>query len=135
MKNIDDSIRKKIKMLHKENISYYDSDMKEQLIEEKDIAMILLQSLENNEFVVYYQPKVDSRTQTIVAAQALISRNHEELGFVSPGEFIPIAENTGMIIDIGKFVIEESFKKCKELYSMSSAKFTMAINKIGSAHF
>ena len=98
--------RKKIKIQHKENIAYYDADMKEQLIEEKDIAMILLQSLENEEFLVYYQPKVDSRTQTIVAAEALIRWNHPVKGLISPAKFIPIAEKTHDIIKIDRWVFQ-----------------------------
>lgn len=98
--------RKKIKMLHKENISYYDAEIKEQLIEEKDIAMILLQSLENEEFVVYYQPKVDSRTQTIVAAEALIRWNHPTKGLISPVKFIPIAEKTHDIVKLDRWVFK-----------------------------
>lgn len=70
-------------------------------------------ALSNNELEVYYQPKIDLRTKRVVGVEALIRWNHPQLGMVSPMEFIPIAEESGLIIPIGKWIIKESCMQVK----------------------
>lgn len=65
----------------------------------------LYRALEKNEFELYYQPQVNCNTNEIVGLEALIRWNHAELGMVYPGEFIPIAEQNGLIISIGEWVM------------------------------
>ena len=64
----------------------------------------LRKALELNQFELYYQPKICATTNQIVGAEALIRWNHPEWGMVSPGEFIPLAEETGIILEIGKWI-------------------------------
>ena len=64
----------------------------------------LRKALELNQLELYYQPKICAITNQIIGAEALIRWNHPEWGIVSPGEFIPIAEETGMILEIGKWI-------------------------------
>ncbi len=66
-----------------------------------------------NEFIVYYQPIVDVKTNKCIACEALIRWNSSGLGFVCPGEFIPLAEYMGLIVSIGNYVLEEVCKQCK----------------------
>lgn len=68
----------------------------------------MLEALEKEEFELYYQPLVDTQTGTILGAEALIRWNHQEWGMISPGEFIPIAEENQLICEISDWVIKEA---------------------------
>ena len=68
-------------------------------------------ALENKEFELYYQPQVNIQTGELVGAEALIRWNHPELGFISPVEFIPIAEETGFIHDLGEWIFHEAMQE------------------------
>ena len=92
----------------------------------------LRKALDNSEFKVVYQPQVDAKTHKIRAAEALlrwVPKDSDEIGnFVSPGEFIPILEETGMILDVGRFVMEESIKMLSTLSQMGVNSFMIAVN-------
>lgn len=73
----------------------------------------LRHALVRNEFVLYYQPKIDLRTNKITGAEALIRWKHPKRGVISPDEFIPLAERTGLIKPITNWVIETAIRQCK----------------------
>lgn len=82
---------------------------------------LMKRAIKNKEFNLRYQPQFNPISNELVGVEALIRWNNEELGFVSPAKFIPLAERTGMIIDIGNWVLEEGFlqvKKWKEKYNI-----------------
>lgn len=83
---------------------------------EKDLR----NALSRNEFCMYFQPKVDVFTNKIVGAEALIRWNHKEWGLVSPQEFIPLAEETGLIIEIGNWVVRNV---CEQLRSWKENRY------------
>jgi diguanylate cyclase (GGDEF)-like protein/PAS domain S-box-containing protein len=70
--------------------------------------------IENNEFCVYYQPIMDILQNKLIGFEALVRWDHPSFGLISPADFIPLAEETGMIIQLGKHVILESCKQCRE---------------------
>lgn len=74
----------------------------------------LHKALENKRFSLHYQPRVDNLDATIVGAEALLRWQHPERGMVSPAEFIPVLETSGLIVDVGLWVIEESIRQVKE---------------------
>lgn len=91
-------------------------------------------AIETKDFELYFQPKVSIRDNKIVGIEALVRWKNEKLGFVSPNEFIPFAEETGLIIPISEIIIE---KACEELRKLRNAGFydlTIALN-ISSIHF
>ncbi|MFY2155820.1 EAL domain-containing protein [Cytobacillus firmus] len=71
-------------------------------------------ALQDDEFFLEYQPRVDTKTRRLVSAEALLRWNHPEWGRVSPLEFIPVAEETGLIVNIGEYVIR---KVCRQIHS------------------
>ncbi|MDR7079505.1 diguanylate cyclase (GGDEF)-like protein/PAS domain S-box-containing protein [Neobacillus niacini] len=92
----------------------------------------LRKALELNQLELYYQPQYSVGTQQIIGAEALIRWNHPEWGLVSPGEFIPIAEETGMIIEIGKWIKETACFQNKAWQDAGLPAIPISINL--SAH-
>jgi diguanylate cyclase (GGDEF)-like protein/PAS domain S-box-containing protein len=78
----------------------------------------LRKAIRNNEFIAHFQPRVNSSTGKVVSAEALIRWNHPKLGLVSPGEFIPLAEEAGLIIPIGKWMKK---RVCEQLVAWQEA--------------
>jgi diguanylate cyclase (GGDEF)-like protein len=90
----------------------------------------LRRALDREEFCVYYQPIVELRTGHLAGFEALIRWNHPERGFVNPGDFIPLAEETGLIVPIGKWILKRS---CQQLakwqwQSSSNRNLFMSVN-------
>ena len=79
--------------------------------ERRQLEVALRKSLGRNEMVLHYQPVVDARTESVVSFEALVRWNSAEHGFVSPGKFIPLAEDTRLIVPIGQWVMR---KACEE---------------------
>ncbi len=96
------------------NYEFHDEDKDDDALRSLDISNQLRKGLSNNELVLYYQPKVDCKTGRINAAEALIRWNHPEQGFLAPGSFINIAEESGLIVPIGYHIIDIACQQCKE---------------------
>ncbi|ADQ85810.1 diguanylate cyclase/phosphodiesterase with PAS/PAC sensor(s) [Methylovorus sp. MP688] len=82
-----------------------------------------------NQFTVYFQPIVDLSSQRIYKAEALIRWQHPELGFISPAEFIPLAEETGLIHEIGDWVFQQSAQLVKQCIPIVGDDFQVSVNK------
>lgn len=91
---------------------------------EKDLS----EALNKNEMYLVFQPKISTDNEEMVGLEALIRWKHLEKGFISPVEFIPIAEYTKTIIPIGRFVFDEACKKCRELLDMGYDNFKISVN-------
>lgn len=108
----------KAKERGKNRFSFYSTKFSEYLQHRMNMIQALKSAIKNqNEFVLYYQPKISIKSQKNVGVEALIRWNSPELGFVRPDEFISIAEDTHMIIDIGTWVIKQAcsdFMQLKE---------------------
>ncbi|MGE7621514.1 sensor domain-containing protein [Viridibacillus sp. NPDC096237] len=94
----------------------------------------LRKAIENDSFELHYQPKVSVTTGAIVGVEALVRWQNEKLGFVSPGEFIPYAEETGLIIPISECIINRACQDYVKLKSQNVKNMPIALN-ISSIHF
>jgi len=104
-------------------------EMGDVVMKRVEIDSKLRRALENGDFYLQYQPLMDSRTQTIVGAEALIRWQDEELGLVSPEEFVPLAEESGLIVEIGDWVLDTALADVKKWRnSTEQDDFYVAIN-------
>ena len=85
-------------------------------------------ALERDEFEIYYQPLFDVKTHKIVGAEALLRWHNDSLGKVGPDEFIPIAEHSGLIVPIGKYVIEQALQFLSEWQNLEQQTFSISVN-------
>ena len=105
--------RKSAKDIHHSTYMIFDESMKSRITRQKEIEDVMREALENNEFVVYFQPKFSLLKGQIVGAEALVRWNRPGYGIVPPDEFIPIFEDNGFIIDLDFYVLEVVCKKLR----------------------
>jgi diguanylate cyclase (GGDEF)-like protein/PAS domain S-box-containing protein len=107
---------------------FYSEEMNQRAKEHLRIESELRQALSNNELMLYYQPKVSLRSGRIVGAEALLRWKHPVRGLVSPGVFIPVAEETGLILDLGTWVLEEACRQVREWKDANLIMPPIAVN-------
>lgn len=107
---------------------FYDREMGKKLARNVRIESRLRQALENEEIELHFQPKVDIVSERCVGMEALLRWNDEELGPVSPAEFIPLAEQTGVILPLGEWVIEQALRHIVDWQEQGICVPPIAIN-------
>jgi diguanylate cyclase (GGDEF)-like protein len=111
-----------------DNYQFYTADMNAKAMKRLTLENRLRRALERSEFEVYYQPVLDTNTRKIVGMEALIRWQHPELGFVQPADFIPLAEDTGMIVPIGEWVLRTACTQSKSWQAAGFAPLSLAVN-------
>jgi diguanylate cyclase (GGDEF)-like protein len=112
----------------KNNYLYYSSDMAEAGMDRLKLETDLRKAIELDQLVLHYQPQVDTVTGCVVGAEALIRWNHPEQGLVPPFKFIPLAEEMGMIGDLGEWVLRRACLQMKELEQLGLHLPKIAVN-------
>lgn len=101
---------------------FYSEEMNQRAKEHLRIESELRQAIANDELLLFYQPKVSLRSGRIVGAEALLRWRHPERGLVAPGVFIPVAEESGLILDLGAWVLEQA---CRQISAWRDAGLAM----------
>lgn len=112
----------------KNDFRFFSNDMKTQSIERLMLETNLRKGLERDEFVLQYQPKIDLRTGQITGVEALLRWNQPDIGMLPPNSFIPLAEETGLIVPIGRWVLKTACEQHMAWQRAGLPAVCMAIN-------
>ncbi|MBR0702373.1 GAF domain-containing protein [Bradyrhizobium diazoefficiens] len=112
----------------KNGYRFFSKEVKTQSIERLSLESALRRALERGQFSLNYQPKVEMETGQITGVEALLRWNHPELGNVSPAQFIPLAEETGLIVPIGRWVLNEACAQAMAWQRRGLLPLSMAVN-------
>jgi len=116
------------KALGKNNCQFYSAELNQIVHQHLMLEASLSRAIRNDEMVLGYQPKVDLRSGKVVGAEALVRWRHPEHGLISPDDFIPVAEETGLIVPLGEWVIAEACGALKALRALGIEDFVISVN-------
>jgi diguanylate cyclase (GGDEF)-like protein len=107
---------------------FYSPEMKAGSLEGMRLEVLLREALERREFVLYYQAQIDVEKRALIGCEALLRWIHPEHGMISPADFIPIAEENGLIVSIGEWVMREACAQKRAWESAGLGSFPIAVN-------
>lgn len=110
------------------NVEFHSESMSRWAFERLTLEQSLRDALRNQELVVYYQPRIDIETRDIIGMEALVRWIHPQFGLVSPGQFIPLAEETGLIVPIGEWIFQEACRQNAAWRSMGLPRIRVSVN-------
>ena len=110
------------------NYQFFKPDMNFRAVERQSLENGLRHALEREEFVLHYQPKIDLESGSIIGVEALVRWRHPERGLVSPAQFIPVAEECGFIVPIGRWVLREACRQARMWQEWGLPAVRIAIN-------
>ncbi len=116
------------KTLGKNNFQFYSAELREAVHQHLLLQASLNRAILGNEMVLDYQPKVDLRTGAVVGAEGLVRWHHPEHGLISPDSFIPMAEETGLIVPLGEWVIGQACAALEALREQGIEDFVISVN-------
>ncbi|TVX97429.1 EAL domain-containing protein [Cohnella terricola] len=123
-----DTALHRVKENGKNDYMQHSSDMDHIALEKLTIQHEMRRALHNNEFLLYYQPQYDLASGQIVGMEALVRWKHPQRGLVPPGEFIPAAEESGIIVPLGEWVIEEACRQNKAWQDEGLSRIPVSVN-------
>jgi diguanylate cyclase (GGDEF)-like protein len=112
----------------------YEEDMRASSMAHMELESDLNHAIRRGELELHYQPKIDTRGWKVAGVEALLRWNHKEKGWISPGDFIPLAEETGQIIELGRWVLDEACRQLKQWQDTPLGELQVAVN-ISSLQF
>ena len=123
-----DAAMYRAKEIGRDNFQFYTPQLNMQVHEKLRMHEELRNAVAGSEFVLHYQPQIDLRTGRVFAVEALIRWNHPQLGVMSPAEFIPLAEESGLIVLIGDWVLHEGCRQNKAWHDAGMAPLNICVN-------
>ena len=110
------------------NYQFYTADMHDRASRRLSLETNLRRAIQNEEFLIHYQPRVSVDTLEITGVEALVRWHHPQLGLISPAEFVPLAEDTGLIIPIGEWVLRQACLQNRSWQDQGFSSIRMAVN-------
>jgi diguanylate cyclase (GGDEF)-like protein len=110
------------------SFSFYEAGMEKIMAKRVELETEMRKALENEQFTLHYQPQVDLESGKIVGAEALVRWQHPQKGMVSPADFIPLAEETGLIAPLGEWVLKRACMQLQEWLSKGHQPLVLAVN-------
>ncbi len=123
-----DTAMYKAKEEGRNNFQFYSSEMTTFALERMMMKTNLRQAIDNKEFIIHYQPQIDTCSNALVGMEALVRWEHPTMGLLLPDTFIPLAEETGMIIEIDQWVMETAMKQVSQWYVEGLTPCKLALN-------
>jgi len=127
MKNADLALHR-AKFLGRNSYQMFTSTMNEQAVQRMALETDLRMGLENDAFELHFQPQYEGPGRALVACEALVRWQHPTRGLISPGEFIPMAEETGMIVRLGRWVLLQACHQTREFQRAGLTDLRVAVN-------
>ena len=112
----------------KNQVEFYSQEMETKALERQNLLQDLRVALEAGQFELHYQPQLDLRSGRICAVEALLRWKHPEMGYIPPDRFIPVAEDSGLIVDIGQWVLDEACQAAVRLHEAGLPWLRVAVN-------
>jgi len=127
LKNADIAMYR-AKELGKNTYQFYSSDMSARAFERLTLESSLRHAIERNEFRLYYQPQIDTESGAIIGVEAVLRWQHPDFGLVAPAEFIPLLEETGLIVPVGDWVLRTACEQLRVWHDAGWPALRMAVN-------
>lgn len=122
------------KSQEKNSYQFFNPGMNQYAVERLNVESDIRRAIDSKEFVLHFQPQISIKSGKVVGAEALVRWLHPEKGQISPMKFIPIAEETGLIIPMSELIINQALQQAKLWFEMKLPKITVAVN-ISLKHF
>jgi EAL domain-containing protein (putative c-di-GMP-specific phosphodiesterase class I) len=126
-----DAAMYRAKMSGRDGYVLFDNDMHERALAQRQLEDDLRLAVNRQQLTVYYHPVIELATGSVSSLEALVRWNHPERGLLAPAEFMPIAEKTGIVIDLGWFVLREACRQLREWqlqYVSDAARLSISVN-------
>lgn len=113
---------------HEHPVVAFTEEVRQRAIKRSELERDLRSALHKEQFELFLQPKFNAASQHLTGAEALLRWRHPERGLISPAEFIPVLEETGMVIEVGTWVRQEGLSICRHFHRQGHAGFRLAVN-------
>lgn len=127
IKNADAALSE-VKRNSKDNYAIYDRQLENVSLERRIIENAMRKGLNEHQFFLEYQPKINIQNNQLVGVEALVRWNHPDLGAIPPGKFISLAEATGLIVPLGEWILKESCRQGREWQNKGFGQLIVAVN-------